>query len=181
MAEVNTDLNLLRSVQAHGATHELGWGYCYAKALAALTQLQDCEPETVLPGFPDDDSFWDDARYAEGWMVTFGSAPAGGTPGKPHWVSHGFLLAGGGQVVDPMTGKAALERGVAAINTRAWIPVFTYERAELLGHTAPPFWGGVDPGNEDSELPELLVAARREHESWALDRAAQLRQQGVGQ
>ena len=103
-------------------------------------------------------------------MIVFGSAPAGETSAKPQWVSHGFLLAGDGRVVDPLAGKAALERGVAAVRTRAWIPVFTYERAELLGRTAPPFWGGVDPDDEDPELPELLDAESAQETSFpALD------------
>jgi hypothetical protein len=156
-----TELDLPRSIQAHGASARLGWGRCYPKAQMALKVLKRelylCE--TICPVYNPVDkelSFWQGVSYCEGWHLTFSLSPYIDRPNEPRWLAHGFLLGPDDRVIDPLRGKAAVNWGSEDRTSYAWLPVFKGLNLPMM---------------ESPKYQRKLWAAREKFSQWAKDQA----------
>lgn len=161
---IHTEWNRDHSIAAHGATSEFSWGYCYAKAAAALEVLGNAEPESFFNFLDEEPDFWKSVSYVEGWMVTVNLSPTRDHVNGPIWVAHGFLVDPDGAVIDPLQGKRALAGGDFSAH-RSWIPVFEHSFEEAQNMDWLPWANGK---NEDESFFDLLPEmqeAKQEHSS----------------
>jgi len=170
MDATTTEMGLLsvfnpgRSMQAHGITPEIGWGFCYSKAASALLRLSrrkvklSAHSELIPSDW--DASYWQRCRYVEGWSVTHCVSPDPGHRNPPIWEPHGFLVNPAFEVIDPIAAMGLIRFGADSLTGQRWIAVSTF-RADRIPVLASLPHGDGSRFDSLANLPAFRAARHR--------------------